>query len=406
MERMLGSSEHIFWLLGKSVGSPVVMMAEVSGCAEERAWRNAFDALQCRHPLLQARIAKTRTHRPFFERCGDAKIPVGFHGHPQWTGDKSYEARLDELLGVELSRPFNDTCGPLIRANVIVIGARTLTIIAAHHAICDGMSLTYCFRDLLLAVSGTSLQSLPFPASLDSRCGLLATQTATLPDPGESAAYPELMPTVRRLKLSRDASARFCIRARVAGTTVHGGLTSAVLRAFYRLGIRTDQPQIRVFSPVDVRAQCGVNDECGLFLGTMYASFNRCESGGFWELAREAMDRFGVTAAREAIPVAIGRRRDLIEAGIDTKGAVALRQGSMARDIMVTNVGRTRFDAEIGSFKVKSLWGPLALSGCPGDYTVGVSTIDDCIHLSLASRLPTDAILPAVEDEMIAACEI
>jgi hypothetical protein len=404
MPRNLGSLEHVFWLLNKSVGIQVVMAAEVAGQADERAWRNAFDALQRRHPMLGVRIAKTEANWPVFERCNQLPIPITFANKSAWTEAGPNAEWLDGRLAHELSEPFNDVQGPLMRATVAVDGSRHLVILSAHHSICDGISLSICYRDLLLAIDGVPLEAKPFPASLDMLCDMASEPSYPLPDPGTGIAYPRSAPVVRRLKLPVDISGRLVLRARAEGTTVHGALVSAVLHAFRQTGIRQDQPEIKVFSPVDVRARYGIDDDCGVFLGAMTAVLCPGDQQDFWSLARLAMQKFGVAAARDSLGATTLRQRSLLDTGLDATGAAKLRQTTLARDIMLTNIGRARFDATAGAFRLESLWGPLALSGYPGDYTVGVSTLNECIHVSVASRLPIDPILPAIGREVYAAC--
>jgi hypothetical protein len=256
----------------------------------------------------------------------------------------------------------------------------------------------------MLMLNGVPLEAMPVPASLDVLCGGASGPSRPLPDPGAGVTYPHSLPVVRRLKLPPEVSRRFVLRARAEGTTVHGGLSSAVFHAFRQTGVRQDQPEIKVFSPVDMRATYGVDDDCGLFLGSMTAAFSPHEPDDFWGLARLAMQKFGVAAVRDAFPAATLRQRSMLETGMTATEAVNLRQTALARDIMLTNIGRIRFDATIGALRLESLWGPLALSGYPGDYTVGVSTVDGCINVAVASRLPIDPIVPAIEREIYASC--
>src|SRR5258706_3873772 len=405
MLRNLGSLEHIFWLLNRSVGTQVVMATEVAGRADERAWRNAFDALQRRHPMLGVRIAKTEANWPVFDHCNQLPIPITFANESAWTKAGPNAEWLDDKLAHELSEPFDDAQGPLMRATVAIDASRHLVILSAHHSICDGISLSICYRDLLLAITGLPLEAKPFPVSLDMLCDMPSEPSRPLPDRGEGITYQHSVPAVRRLMLPADISGRFALRARKEGTTVHGGLVSAVLRAFTQTAIRQDQHEIKVFSPIDVRTHYGIDDDCGLFLGTMTASLYRREQQDFWGLARLAMQKFGVAAARDALGATTLRQRSILDTGLDAAGAVKLRQTAWARDIMLTNIGRSRFDATIGAFRIESLWGPLALTGYPGDYTVGVSTVNGCIHVSVASRRSSiDPILPAVGREMYVAC--
>ena len=53
---------------------------------------------------------------------------------------------------------------------------------------------------------------------------------------------------------------------------------------------------------------------------------------------------------------------------------------------MVSNLGRWPFSTNYGDLKLQNIHGPLALSGYAGEFTVGVTTTDGKISLSLATR--------------------
>ena len=79
-------------------------------------------------------------------------------------------------------------------------------------------------------------------------------------------------------------------------------------------------------------------------------------------------------------------------------------QGAFAEDILLSNLGRTRFDTHFGPLHLESLWGPAVLAGLPEIQTVGVATTNDSLCLLLTSYEPIPRLLETVETIVSAVC--
>jgi hypothetical protein len=56
--RVLGPSEHYFWLSNQTSPKHFVVAAQIAGFTKPASWQAAFTAAQQRHPLLQVCIAE------------------------------------------------------------------------------------------------------------------------------------------------------------------------------------------------------------------------------------------------------------------------------------------------------------------------------------------------------------
>ncbi len=357
MLRPLGSLEHIFWLLNRSVGNQVVLAAEIDGHTTPEDWRHALDALQRRHPMLAVRIPATSNGFPYFEPSEAERIPLRHAADAIWTADGIASEWLDREMALELNQPFDTASAPLMRVVLACDQRRSVAILICNHSICDGISLSFCFRDLLKALNGEPLDTMPFPPSIDQLCGAAEVPLPPSNISLEGIRYPRDVPTIHRLKLSPALTAQIAQRARIERTTVHGALCSALLRAGRSAIPEWRSRNVLFFSPVNLREQWNIDDDCGLFLGTGKVSLEPDRHESFWEVARNAMRGINVPGVRQSIGEQTRRQREALEGGLDAARAMELRQTALARDIMLTNLGRVRFDTTIGRFKLTAMWG-------------------------------------------------
>jgi hypothetical protein len=112
--------EHIFWLLNRSAGNQIVLAAEIEGETTLRAWRQALNALQRRHPLLSTTITLSSNGLPYFEGPSVQEIPLRFATDAIW-GERAIATEwLDSQMADELAEPFDTVSAPLIRAALAI----------------------------------------------------------------------------------------------------------------------------------------------------------------------------------------------------------------------------------------------------------------------------------------------
>ncbi len=62
--RVLGSTEHYFWLSNQTSPKHFVVAAQIAGFTKAASWQVALTAVQQRHPLLQVCIAEDQVGAP------------------------------------------------------------------------------------------------------------------------------------------------------------------------------------------------------------------------------------------------------------------------------------------------------------------------------------------------------
>ncbi|WP_146125697.1 phthiocerol/phthiodiolone dimycocerosyl transferase family protein [Burkholderia ambifaria] len=410
MNRRLGSTEHVFWLMNRVVASHVVMAAEIDGIAGAEAWRDAFDALQRRHPLLRARIPPTALGFPQLELVSERPIPVHHVDDARWEIDRISDAWLDSAIASMLDEAIDTDIGPLMRA-VVASGqnGKSVLVLACAHAICDGISLTYCVRDLLQALSGQSLGILSMPRSLDQLYG-----EADVSPPVNKVIVDECRPrhcdrlTVSRLKLSRELTTRIVQRARDERTTFHGALCSAMLGYGRSINPAWRGKPIRIVTPVDLRRQLDIDDDVGLFGSATRASLAPTIDGSFWEDSRAITRELKPSAISQATRNSIRSMSELLTKGLDVQALSRVRESdAVQREITISNLGNLRFATQIGRFHITAIWGPCVPMGQrddPNIQTVGVATVDGRANLTLASFAPLPSFLTGVAATLSSEC--
>lgn len=121
----------------------VSMIARIKGNFSEDKLRFAIETVRKMHPLLGAKIIFDEDHNAWFSTDNvpqpNVKI-IARVSDTQWF----------EELQHEITIPFDLEKGPMIRFMLIHSENVSELVIICNHCICDGMSLTYLVRDLLI----------------------------------------------------------------------------------------------------------------------------------------------------------------------------------------------------------------------------------------------------------------
>src|ERR1700733_3231273 len=104
--RDLDTFEKFFWLLEQSAPLFHAVVAEVNGATTIEQWKNAFNAMQIRYPLLSASIRKVPGKRPFFQKVRGVSVPLRI-------APLTDSLVVEEEMENELQHPFGDGSGPL-----------------------------------------------------------------------------------------------------------------------------------------------------------------------------------------------------------------------------------------------------------------------------------------------------
>lgn len=159
IKRKLTPVERFFT---RSPFSIVTMVARINGYVSDDRLKHAVAKVQERHPLLRVRIEDESDHSQWFTSTGVQEIPVETitrQSKDDWIKIHAHASRI----------PYEFHSRPAIR--FILVHSRVVSelIILCHHIICDGMSLAYLARDLMVHL-GDSLreaEALPARAPID-----------------------------------------------------------------------------------------------------------------------------------------------------------------------------------------------------------------------------------------------
>jgi len=157
-ERKVTSAERLF---AHSPFSIVTMVARIKGEVSESMLRDAVVKAQQRHALLRVRIKVDSEHRQWFSSEGVQEIPVKViprESENDWIGIHAEASKI----------PYQFESWPAVRFILVQSPAVSELIILCHHIICDGMSLAYLARDLMVYLGDPSreVELLPPPAPI------------------------------------------------------------------------------------------------------------------------------------------------------------------------------------------------------------------------------------------------
>jgi len=137
----------------------VVMMARIKGYVDPEMLQSTVEKLRVRHAFLAVRVRLAEDDSAVYDTRDVPALPVRSIVR---TSDSQW---LDVALE-EYRTSFPIETGPLIR--FILVHSQDLSelIICGHHAVCDGISLSFLIRDILshLSASGREVEpQLPPP---------------------------------------------------------------------------------------------------------------------------------------------------------------------------------------------------------------------------------------------------
>jgi len=153
-ERKVTGAERFFM---NSPFSTVTMVARIKGHVTEEMLKSAVDKVQQRHALLRVCI-ESRGEDLWFTSEGVQEIPISII--PRTSENDWIKIHED---GCKIPYEFGKQ--PPIRFVLVQSPEISELIILCHHIICDGMSLAYLVRDLMvyLGDSNATVQVLPAP---------------------------------------------------------------------------------------------------------------------------------------------------------------------------------------------------------------------------------------------------
>ncbi|MFX0122989.1 MAG: condensation domain-containing protein [Candidatus Hodarchaeota archaeon] len=283
----------------------VTMVARIKGNISENMLKDAVVKLQQRHQNLRIRIKDDEDHIPWFTSEGVKEIPIEIITR---ESDEHWKAVFHEVCKV----PFDFEERPPIRFILVQSTQISELIILCHHIICDGMSLAYLTRDLMVHLGDPSqeVEELPAPVPIDR--GNLPKEVSINPivkffidrmnkkwmkNPifFDSEDYKNLNEAywkkykheMSSVELSEAQTSTLVDRCRKEGVTVNTALTTAFVGAQYLIrGDNSNHSSLIIAGNLRDRLPSPAGEAMGYFAGGVSLKYKYNEKMSFWENAR------------------------------------------------------------------------------------------------------------------------
>lgn len=301
-ERRITPIERLFT---RSPFSTVTVVARITGNVSESILSGAISKVQQRHPHLRVRIAEDANGEPRFTSQSVGEIPVKVvprASDSQWIG----------LVQEACQIPFEFEARPAIRFVLVQSERTSELIILCHHIICDGMSLAFLARDLMVHLGDPTREAeqLPDPVPVDrdsipdevrlnafvrfiiNRMNKKWENDKVVFDQEDygdlcEAYWARYTHQILSLELSEAQTIALVHRSRKEKVTVNSALAAAFAGAqCVVLGEGRYHPSIGVGASLRNRLQRPVGEVMGFYAGLASLRFRYNGSSGFWQNAR------------------------------------------------------------------------------------------------------------------------
>jgi NRPS condensation-like uncharacterized protein len=302
-ERKATSAERFFT---RSPFSIVTMVARIKGNVTEEMLKNAVGKAQQRHTLLRVRIKDDHEHIQWFTSEDVQDIPIE-------TVPRKSENDWIKIHAEASKIPFEFETRPPIRFVLVQSVDISELIILCHHIICDGMSLAYLARDLMIHLGDPAreVEVLPAPAAIDldnlpsdvSQSGLVKTVIKRMNQKWDEESvffdhedYKILTQTYWdninhaffSIELSEAETSDLVARCREESITVNSALTTAFVGA--QSFVEGDKPYhaaLAVGVSLRDRLPKPAGEGMGYYAGAVELKFKYNKKKSFWENARK-----------------------------------------------------------------------------------------------------------------------
>lgn len=284
----------------------VTMVARINGSVSEGMLRDAVTQVQKRHTLLQTRIVDGEDHTQSFTSKGVQEIPVEVvprHSEGDWI----------KIHRESLKLPFEFETHPAIRFILVQSPEISDLIILCHHIICDGMSLAYLARDLMVHLGDPTreLEVLPAPPAIDldnlpsdvSQSGLVKSLIQRMnqkwADEGEffdHEDYRILTKTywdnynheIFSIELSEEETTAIIARCKSENVTVNSALSTAFIGAqSFIEGEKPYHAKIVIAADLRDRLPNPPGEGMGMYAAGLELKFKYNHKQSFWDNVRK-----------------------------------------------------------------------------------------------------------------------
>jgi NRPS condensation-like uncharacterized protein len=155
----------MFYRYGERNPALFLIVAEFGNVLAEEQLRAALLAIQQRHPLLSVHVEDHRESRLGFYRAESvARIDLTVHERD--------DSQWQLLAAEELTRPFDRSTAPLMRAVLLNGPSNSAVLLTFEHTIADGISSVVILNDLVASLNGHHLTELGVPPSQEEMIAL------------------------------------------------------------------------------------------------------------------------------------------------------------------------------------------------------------------------------------------
>jgi NRPS condensation-like uncharacterized protein len=302
-ERRIAAPEHFFF---RSPFSIVTMVARIKGNVTEEMLRDAVAKARQRHSLLSVRIQEDDDHAQWFTSEGAQEIAVEVVPRTSQSDWIKIHAEASKI-------PFEFETRPAIRFILVQSPTVSELIILCHHIICDGISLAYLARDLMLYLGdpARAVQVLPAPRAIDlnnlprdvSQSRLVkflikrmnkkwAEELVTFDQEDyeilTKAYWDHYSHGILSVELSEAETSALVTRCRKEKVTVNSALTAAFggAQSFVE-GEKPYHSRFVVAGSLRDRIPTPPGEAMGMYAGGVELEFRVDHKRGFWENARQ-----------------------------------------------------------------------------------------------------------------------
>lgn len=305
-ERKITSMERVLFYSPFSI---VTMVARIRGDITVDHLLNAVDKVQERHTNLRARIKKDKDGEPWLTTENVKEIHIEIINR---TGDDHW-IRVQE----EASRtPFKFDERSAIRFILVYSPNVSELIILCHHVICDGLSLAYLARDLMIHLGDPMLEAEvlpdPVPIALDNlpenvginpvmrffinRINKQWRKDRAVFDQEDykninEAYWNQAQHRIMPIELTEAQTKALVQRCRDEKVTVNSALTTAFVGASQIIQAKPELSNIGIAGNLRESLEKPPGEAMGFFAGALSLDFTYDSVRGFWDNARRLNEK-------------------------------------------------------------------------------------------------------------------
>lgn len=301
-ERKVSPLERVF---NRSPYAIVTMVARIKGNISENLLKDAVSKVQQKHLNLRVRIYEDNDHNLWFTSEGVKEIPIEIVTR---ESDKHWIDMYHDACKI----PFDFEERPAIRFILVHSPEISELIILCHHIICDGMSLAYLARDLMVHLGDPTreVEVLPDPVPMDkdnlpqdvsinaivkyfiNRISKKWKKNEIYFDQEDYKNLNEAYWKIYKhqmlpIELSEAQTSALVDRCRKEGVTVNTALTAAFVGAQSVVQEGKVNPNILIAGSLRDRLLRPAGEAMGYFAGGVNLKYKYNSKTNFWENARK-----------------------------------------------------------------------------------------------------------------------